>query len=292
MLMPLAGRIHTDAQGHTALVAWYEQCLQLFDEEVLIDLRALKWIDANQCALLRAMAFDLQRRQRLRFVLDGDIVRSQFPILLRNGFVIGDAEGLPVNTAFTSTTAVQMRSFRPDEDTAFIEYLEQELFGQPDLALACDQQDTIVGHLLEVFANVQLHAGTNDPMFACGQYYPKTQQLKFSLVDVGGGYLQPIQAYTTRPHYPGQPVTTSREAIDWALADSNTTKRTTTGGTGLKRLREYCERTGGELHIVSDGIYYSLTVNAQGVGQVRITEVPVFVGSAVHLIFNCQPALV
>lgn len=284
--MPLEGHIYTDARGYNSLARWYKDCQQSTADEIEIDLRSLWWLDANQCALLGAMTYELQLQRDVQFQVDGGLVRERFPILLRNGFLFDEeiATLLP-----NSTTAVQMRSFLPTDDEAFLDYLENHLFGQADLALICGEKDKIIDHLLEVFANVQLHAGSNKPLFACGQYYPATRCLKFSLVDLGGGYLKPIEHYTARPHYDGPRITTAEDALTWALADRNTTKLNTTGGTGLKRLRDYCRQTGGALHMVSDGVYYAFETNTLSSGRVTMTKVPRLMGSAVHVLFNCRP---
>ena len=133
------------------------------------------------------------------------------------------------------------------------------------------------------------HAETERPLFVCGQYYPKTQQLKISLTDLGRGYLGPIQDYTNRPQYRGQsgPVLLPEAALRWALTGHNSSLPERTGGLGLKLLRDYCIGRGGELHLVSDGCYLTVQRGPTGQPVYTVATVPPFQGSTVHVVFNC-----
>ncbi len=70
-----------------------------------------------------------------------------------------------------------------------------------------------MNHFLEVFSNIHLHAHTKDPVFACGQYYPSKNLLKFTLVDLGVGFLEPISNFTKNQ------INEAEKAILWAPLD-------------------------------------------------------------------------
>ena len=285
--LALPGAIRTDPAGYAKLVQWYGRASLLKEQPVLLDLATTTWIDANQCALLRAMLYDLGERKGLEFCVDGDLVRQKFSVLLRNGFVYDDS----TSWAGGSTTSVQMQAFDITDDAGFIEYITNCLLQQPDMGTSCSatEQGNIVSHLLEVFTNVRRHAETNRPVFVCGQYYPKTRQLVFTLVDLGRGYLGPIRDFTSRPQYQriGPPIVLAENALRWALLNKNSSLPERRGGLGLKMLRDYCIGRGGELHLVSDGYYLAGRRGADGLPVYTVTAVPPFIGSTVHSVFNC-----
>jgi hypothetical protein len=260
----------------------------LRDQPVLLDFANLNWLDANQCALLGAMLHDLREQRGLSFSVDGDVVRKRFAVLLQNGFL---QDATDSKWMCNSTTSVQMQSFATTDTLGFESYVTNCLLQQPDMGTSCGatEQGNIVSHLLEVFTNVRRHAETERPLFVCGQYYPKTQQLKFSLVDLGRGYLGPIQDFTNRAQYQhiGPPVLLAENALRWALAEKNSSLPTRRGGVGLKVLRDYCIGRGGELHLSSDGCYLTGRRGLDGQPVYTAAAVPPFQGSAIHMVFNC-----
>ena len=160
----------------------------------------------------------------------------------------------------------------------FAKYINEKLLAHPSLRLDEGRIYNIRKHLLEIFANIELHARTSSPIFACGQYYPKSYKLKFTLVDLGVGYLPPIHSFTKGL------VTSSSAAIAWALAGHNTTKvATTPGGLGLKELLTYCQTDAGELHIATGNAYWASTMTASNAAPV----LP-FTGTIISIVFNCQ----
>jgi len=48
----------------------------------------------------------------------------------------------------------------------------------------------------------------------------------------------------------------SIQAIEWATKDRNTTKIGVTGGIGLALLKEFIEKNGGKMQIISDDGFY------------------------------------
>jgi hypothetical protein len=271
----LKGSIETGAEGYKKLINLYQECSRYRNCIVNLNLSNLRWMDANLCALLQALLYHLHQNNQLTFSIDVELVKSHFDILFRNGFLSCLLE-LPDGAG----TTVEMKTFKPDEVEGFYDYLSNELFGQEQLKNACKESNAIIDQLFEVFANIQLHADTTDPVFACGQYFPKKHQLKFTLLDLGRGYLPVIQKFTSLPSYQKQPVRTAEEAIRWAL-QGNSTKLDAPGGLGLSNLAEYCKKTAGAFHIATGTAYYDSK------NPYAVTEVPFFPGSSVQLIFNC-----
>jgi hypothetical protein len=268
--IPLSGHVTTSVAGYSKLIAFERACSKYKDCFVYVDLGGLLWLDANLSALFEAILYRLCATNRLRFSLDIELVKSRFPILLRNGF-LSSLCALPDNAG----TTVPIGTFLPSEVEDFVSYVDDKLLAHPSLQLGEERMYSIRNHFLELFANIELHARTTMPIFACGQYYPKLYKLKFTLVDLGVGYLPPIQVFTKGV------VTNSAAAIAWALAGHNTTKiASTPGGLGLKELHAYCRAQGGELHIATGDAYWNSTLNT--------TRVMPFGGTITSVVFNCQ----
>ena len=128
----------------------------------------------------------------------------------------------------------------------------------------------------ELFQNCEIHSKTEHGMFACGQHYPRTNRLDFSLVDLGLGFEEVVYRGTGNRMPPA-------EAIMWAMTGSNTTRAgDVPGGLGLKILREFIQLNGGRLLVVSHKGYWCL--HKHGVDK-RVLRVP-FPGTAVTLEVN------
>lgn len=273
VVVPLAGSISTSATGYSKLVDFEHSCLDYYECTVHIDLSNLSWFDANLSALFEALLYRLSTTNGLNFTIDEEVVKRRFPILLRNGF-LSHLGPLPDEAG----TTVPIGTFQPSEVVAFAAYIDDRLLAHPSLQLDEERIYNIRKHFLELFANIELHAHTSLPIFACGQYYPKLSQLKFTLVDLGIGYLPSIQSFTK------ELITNSADAITWALANHNTTKTAAVpGGLGLKELLSYCQQEQGELHITTGDAYWASVKNKTTVASVRS-----FTGAIISLGFNCR----
>lgn len=109
--------------------------------------------------------------------------------------------------------------------------------------------------------------------------FPKKRILKFTLVDLGEGFLKKIFEKTN------QEIKTDNSAIIWSTYDLNTTKDTAKfgpGGTGLKELKKYCEDNNGSLHICSNSGYVNFMKNHT---MEHTLQHPMY-GSFINLIFR------
>jgi hypothetical protein len=71
----------------------------------------------------------------------------------------------------------------------------------------------------EIFDNVGIHANTSYPVMVCGQFFPFLKELKFTLVDLGEGFLKRIKAHTAAT---ALPITMAPQAIAWAVRGGST----------------------------------------------------------------------
>lgn len=264
------GSIDSTPLGYKKLIGFYLSCTVYNNCQVSLDFEGIRWIDGNMCALFTAILHKLHKERGTTFYVNRknySHIKSELGLILRNGF-LQDIVKTPY-----SQSSVILTVFGIAEDEKFLRYIEHDLLENSAMKIEPSQKKEIVDNFLEVFSNVEIHARTKDPIFACGQYFPKTGKLNFTLVDLGIGYLAPIEEYTK-----GE-ITVAEKAIEWALKDKNTTKQDATGGTGLKNLLKYCKETEGELSIITGDAFWNNGLK---------TEATPFCGTTIHLIFNCK----
>jgi hypothetical protein len=270
--------VETTNIGVSELMKFYAFAKQYTYKSVQLNLSTVNTLDANLSALILAIAHKLRAENKVTvFVLFAD----GMGIFFRNGLIghltgKGNANPYPDDRQ----SAIPLTTFNIDDDEKFCQYLRRDFFGHRGLeGLTTTTRTNLSTHYEEIFTNVGLHANTTAPIYCCGQYFPEKKMLKFTLVDVGDGFLKKIALKTT-----GQ-VKTDKDAILWATRELNTTKDIATygpGGTGLKELIKYCATNNGSLHICSGTGY----VNFHKTGSLEHTLPIAFKGTIVNLIFR------
>jgi len=265
--------IHTNIDGYSQLLKFYNTCQNYKDTVVTIDFNKLHWFSGNMCAILSAMIYKLNKERNLNFWVDGASVqhmKKRMGVLLHNGFIPNpDGEENYVS-------AVELTSFEPNDEKLFVDYIEHKLFENMGMRIDPDTKEMMIDKFLEMYSNIQLHAQTKDPVFACGQYFKKHKTLEFTLVDIGIGYLPPIEEHTKHQ------VTTSAGAIKWAL-EGNSTKRDAPGGTGIIDLHKYCKESKSEMNIITGNAYWGTNLPNE-----ETISIEPFCGTIIHMLFNCK----
>jgi len=239
------GRLTSGPSSFEKLYSIYENFQNSDPKRILLDFSQVQWMDANLCAVLDSIIFVLNRDFGHLFFINKNQIKGKFDIFQRNGFLksTDSSEYLIDN----HDTSIRMTRFTCDSDGEFYEYIGDQLFGHRAFSEIPNIKSELLEHFLEIFANIQTHAQTKGPVFACGQYYPKNKVLKFTLVDIGVGFFEPIAEFTRGK------VKTVDEAILWALAERNSTKPDAPGGLGLTSLKNYCDKKGHIFRIVTNG---------------------------------------
>lgn len=270
--------IKTDYLGVNRLLRFYQWAKQYRYNKVTLNLSPVNHIDANLCAILLSLIYKLKTENKLYVFCElSDSITS---IFFRNGFM-AHLQGKGNNNPYPDfrDSAIPLFSFLPEQDEAFYHYLKENFFAHRGLEnIQGDTKTNLRSHYIEVFNNVGLHAGTTLPVFACGQYFPEQKNLRFTLVDLGVGFLPKIRLATNGN------INDENSAIIWATEGLNTTKDAAygPGGTGLKELKTYCTRNNGSFHICSGKGY----VNMMGLKTMEHhLDIP-FPGSVVNIILR------
>ncbi|NCA75039.1 MAG: hypothetical protein EOM90_01770 [Alphaproteobacteria bacterium] len=272
-------QIFTDISGHLSLLGFYNYARTHKDCWVTLNFDGINFMDANLCSLLFAMIHHLKASRNVKTFIDFNSARVDLNIFSRNGFFSHVAGKQFTFKPFDNRdTTIPLSCFSQDDVDGFCNYIERDFLHQRGLeSLTLQDKEKVKNSYFEIYDNVGLHANTNEPIFICGQYFPKQCELKFTLVDLGDGFLKKITEFTKN----NGRITKGSAAIDWAIK-GNSTKVGALGGTGLKRIFCYCYKSGGSMHIISDDCYYNLTNK-----NVTTHSVPYpFVGTTIHLIFH------
>ena len=276
-VIKLSDEIKTGYSGYKKLIQFYSECREFTNETISIDFYDLMWIDANLCALFEAILYKLGSENKLVFSYDDVFVRSKFDVLFRNGFL---KTGEIIEDIQKSTMPAQF--FTWDNKDDFLKYIEEKLFGHRGMPkLTQDLSEKISDDLIEIFCNSNHHANTKHPFFVAGQYYPNQKLLRFTMVDLGDGFLPRIKAATNGA------IENDLMAIQWAIA-GNSSKiilDKTPGALGIKSILRYCEENGGELDIISGNGYWSSTYANTIFKEGRELEIK-FVGTTINLTFQ------
>jgi len=246
--------VETNHIGVSEILKFYAFAKQYRYTAVQLNISPVNTMDANLSALVLAIAHKLKAENKVTVFV---ILADHMNVFFRNGLIAhlsGKGNANPYEDNRQST--IPLTSFLNTEDESFCQYLRRDFFGHRGLEnLTSTTKANLSTHFEEIFVNVVQHANTDYPIFTCGQYFPEKQMLKFTLVDLGEGFLKKIAVKTEGS------VSTDNEAMLWATYNLNTTKDVITfgpGGTGLKEIKKYCEQNNGSLHLCSGKGYLNL----------------------------------
>lgn len=216
--------------------------------DIDIDMAGCDWFDADMCAPLGAILYRVGHNMN-RVQLTN--VRPQVEkILSKNGFLSHYGR-----TAVRDTygTTIPYQRFDVKDDRFFASYVESKFVRRSEMPrMSSGLIKRFRESVFEIFSNAVIHSQTQLGIFSCGQFFPKSHRLDFSVADLGIGIRQNVKEHT------GVDLP-AHEAIAWATSKRNTTKRgPIPGGLGLKLLAEFITLNGGRIQIVSDAGYWSL----------------------------------
>ena len=276
MVYPFEGSIRTNYGGYNRLCEFYHFCHKLNEPTTFhVDFTDIEWIDGNLCALLLAMMYRLRKHNGHTFILDTPLKNNLFH---RNGFLKD-----PAGNYDDRQSTVPIESFHPTDKEGFCKYVEKRLLAHRGIppSLTESLKERMAEDLLEVLCNTNFHANTQEPFFVGGQYYPTRGEFKFTMVDLGDGFLPRIHKATN-----GR-INDSLESILWTL-DGNSTKKILEkcpGGLGIKNMRKYFAENKGGIQIISGNGYWSSDLETTIFQQGRRLNKP-FTGTTINLIFK------
>ncbi len=282
MSMPsytLNGKIQTNHSGTQQLIDFFNFANRFSSTWFNLNIENLEWFDANLSALLLQYCYILKTQNKLMFYIDYSSLMGPLNVLIINGLAYHIVHNKSNFTPYDDKeTTIAVRAFKLDDVDKFVDYIEKSLLKHSSLdGVYFEDKDRLKTSYFEIFDNVGQHGKTSNPILVCGQFFPSEQEVKFTFVDNGCGFLENISNFTLGK----ENIKLATEAISWAVK-GHSTKNIEKGGTGLSKILTYCYKNGGELHIISDDCYWAFSNKKINTFKLK-NNTP---GATIHLTFR------
>ena len=239
--------IKTNSEGFEALVRLNSVVETMFIDALELDFSRCNWFDANMSAPLGVILAGVA--DKLNDVTVTGLTEGIVKVLSKNLFLRN--YGYPA-VADTNGTVVPFKRFDVTDGRYFASYVNQYTQGKGIPAMSQLLRKKFNEAIGELFANAVTHSASRLGIFACGQYFPKTQCFDFCMADAGGGFVGAIKrAFDLEID--------SVKAMRACLKDGFTTKQNEPGGLGLKLIKSFIELNRGRIVIVSNSAYYEFS---------------------------------
>ena len=242
--------IEQDSSSFGTLARLYTEMKNCIFETIEVDMRRTTWFDADMCAVLGAILYKLSIVNDIELTNIHPSVRS---ILSKNGFLSHYGhERIPDHWS----TTITYHRFNLEDGRYFFDFINNKFVRRNEMpAMSDGLLRKFREGIFEIFSNSVLHSKTELGIFACGQFYPTRQRLRFTIADLGIGIRDNIYQETGKlmePEY----------AIAWATEVGNTTKTgNIPGGLGLDLLCKFIDLNNGCIRIISDAGYWCMNQN-------------------------------
>ena len=236
MKVSLHRQINHDLHGFCDLIELYAQIVSSSSISIEVDMANVSWFDADMCAVLGALLH--KSGVNIRFV---NITNDVAIIMRKNGF-LSDYGHDKIHDRWG--TVVEYKKFKLDKSTNYILYVEKELLCKHKLYHMRES-------IFEIFNNSLSHSQCPPVTFSCGQLFPRTDMMSFTVADLGIGIYENVRKFRKEK---ANKDTSPPEALAWAVKKRKTT-RGSLGGHGLTELCHFVDENNGTLQIVSDKGY-------------------------------------
>lgn len=271
------GKILTDFQGYSNILSFYHFCNVRYNCCITLDWNGLIMLDANLSALLCGMMHHLKKNNGLRFFLDVGCLSGGLNVFWRNGFAHYVLKSKKVIEDDRFST-IPLKAFKIEDCDKYCQYIESDLLQHRGVdPMKFKDKNRVKDSYFELFNNYEIHSETQEPILCCGQFFPTSGELKFTMVDLGCGFLKKIADYTKNNEIK---ISRAIDAIQWAIRGGST-KVDAEGGTGLKKMLFYCKSSNSAIQIVSDNCFWSFDNAIMS----HTLEQP-FVGTTINLIMR------
>jgi len=268
LTIQLPCEIRSDQTGFASLANVYQQVKPCEFETIQLDFQNTTWFDANMLAMLGAI---MESAWTNEFEII-NLKPAQEKIFKRTHYSYFGGEFLPDHHG----TTVEYRKTKVSEIGSFEKYLEKKLLAHAEMpSMSALLRKNIKESILEIFNNAKMH-GKCEFVFSCGQYFPRDGRLDFTIVDIGNTIHANVQDYLSDK-------ISGKEAIEWAVSESNTTKNgDIPGGLGFALIRNFLSKNQGKIQVASaNGYWYEKECTSH---SEELSDF--FEGTVVNLEFN------
>lgn len=266
----VAPKIVNTYGGFKEIIELYDCCKDCINQHIVFNFSKTKFMDANLSAVLGAIFVDIQKRGNEISVAKMNARIEE--ILYKNGFMDFFKLGRHYDKY---ATTVKFFAFGIDEKTSFQNYLDQELFPKITINMTTAYKNYLSCNLDEVYQNARQH-GNTDKVYACGQWFPRENKLKFTISNMGTTIPENVRTVLSN--------VSDNDAIEWATREGNTTKKDKNyGGRGLYDLQGFINENKGKFHIISGAGYWGV---ADGRTRKNTEYAKKFPGTIINLEIN------
>lgn len=218
-------------------------------ESIVLDFTHNSWFEANLLPILYAYMIEGHKIgivSEYRNNHDSKLT----DLLTRNGFakLCFGKEHKPHATE----TCVPFKIFNASDTYNFGNYIDAELVRYFPSMEDRVKKD-LSSYIQEIFGNAQIHGGS-DKVFTCGQFYPRSNKIDFTIVDIGWTFQSNVVNF-----FEGKGERFIGNSIGWAVQPEHTTKAGVSGGFGLSLMRDFIKFNKGKFQIVSGMEYWELS---------------------------------
>lgn len=274
--IPIKG-ISSSYKSHDYLSRFAIEIMESDSKNIVIDMSNVTYIASNQFAVLGCIMDTSMRLGKHTELSIKGLSGNLRDLIRKNGFCQHfDLEKLPDK----NNTVIPYRYFGSDEIEDYEKYLLLYLLNRKELPLMTEMvKDTILDYLLEVFKNVIDHT-TSERIYTCGQFFPKSSMLYFTMVDAGETI-----PYNVNKYFKKYGKDSPENALFWAIQEGHTTvDEDGPRGIGLSLIKSFVTSNKGGLYIVSGKNTYERTTKGERCLEMRHS----FPGTIVTLAFNLK----
>lgn len=246
-IVNISGYINDAPSDYDYLFSLCDRLCGIKDSEVIFDFSGCKFLRQNAVVILGALVRLLQQqRNTVKFRLQ--TVQEKIRVNLeQNGFLYNlGLGGSPWNG-----NSIPYREDTHIDANDYTDYLSEKWLGKGWINVSADLRDHIVSRVIEAYINVFDHAKSPIGVITCGQRFPKMEELRIAIVDMGVGIPHTVREYLKQPQM------SAADALRWAFEPMKTTKdqNNFARGNGLKLLKSFMEDNHGKLEIYSETGY-------------------------------------
>lgn len=244
--------IRSTYEGYSKLFKTFQCYIKEVSDDltdIVMDFRKNTWFDANLLPVVYAFAEYGQCNYNINSKYENQSNCRLHKLLIRNNFakLYFELEHKPRR----NETVVPFKVFRASDTYGFGNYIDAETVRYFPVMEEKVKYD-LSGYIQELFGNAQIH-GDCMKVYTCGQYYPTSHKMDFTIVNLGTTIKDNVVGYLLDI---GEEIPTN--CIDWAVKPEHSTKRTNSGGIGLSLMEEFIYYNKGKYQIVSGDEFWEL----------------------------------
>lgn len=278
IIVPFNKNMNNSIQTYLTLIDLYHILNSNKGKKILLDFSGVSFISANLLALLGCCVDSTITHCEHQLAV-GNLHPKIKAVMQKNGF----------NRYFTWEdlkdtyhSTMDYATFKANTENLvdFERYLLINVFTYHKLPLMdAELKDRIIDNFLEIFNNVIDHADS-PYVYVCGQYFHKSSNLSFTIVDLGNTINENVTSYLSDLEKP-----IPSNTLKWAIVPGNSTKSASApGGLGFSILLDFLKYNSGFFTLISDNELYEIDKDKE-----RFLTIPTaFPGTIVTITINLK----